>query len=140
MLARTAEDSKESGTIIGVNVKLVGSLKDPHDITIHGLVEGDVNSEQNIMIGEQAKITGPITGQTISVGGTVNGPVTALTRLEILPTGKIDGDITVADLIIRSGAVFTGQCKMTDRQTDQNEESISRSDPVNEENPEYEVE
>lgn len=100
------------GTVIGSNVTLVGALRDSNDITIHGKIEGEVNSEKTVTIGETAQIKGPVNGTVISVAGTVDGSIDASSRLEILATGKIYGNITVADLVIHSGAQFVGKCDM----------------------------
>lgn len=100
------------GTIIGGNVVLTGILKDAGDIAIHGKIEGEVTSDRSIIIGETADIKGPVSGQIVTVAGTVRGSVDAGQKLEILPTGKIFGSIATRELIIRSGAIFIGKSTM----------------------------
>lgn len=100
------------GTVVGANVKLTGTLKDINDIIIHGVVEGDVISEKNVLIAETAKVKGPIRALTVNISGEVNGEVTANERLEIQPTGKISGSIITKNLTIKPGAVFNGKCAM----------------------------
>lgn len=114
MFGKIDQSSAGPGTVIGANVKLVGSLKDVNDVTLHGLVEGEVHSEKTVTVGETATIKGPVSGAVISVAGLINGSVDASVRLELLPTGRVIGDITAKDLVIRSGAVFIGKCAMTD--------------------------
>ncbi|MBI4175308.1 polymer-forming cytoskeletal protein [Candidatus Berkelbacteria bacterium] len=103
------------GTVVGANVKLTGILKDTQDITVHGAVEGEVISEHNVVVTETAEIKGPITGQNVTVAGRVNGAITAGDKLEILPSGRVYGSITMADLMIRSGALFIGKSTMPDQ-------------------------
>jgi cytoskeletal protein CcmA (bactofilin family) len=100
------------GTVVGANVKLVGTLRDVNDIAVHGIIEGEVISERTITVGETAQIKGPVSGQVVSVAGVIRGSIDASTRLEILPTGKVYGNITARDLIIRSGALFIGKSVM----------------------------
>lgn len=97
------------GTVIGVNVKLIGTLKDVNDITIHGRVEGEVISDKNVNITDTATIKGPITAQNITVSGKVDGSITAEEKLEIGPTGRVYGSISTKDLNIQSGAIFVGK-------------------------------
>jgi len=97
------------GTVVGANVKLTGTLKDVNDITIHGVIDGEVISDRNVIISETASIKGPITANTIVVSGKVNGSITAQEKLEISPTGKVYGSIVAGDLIINSGAIFVGK-------------------------------
>lgn len=109
-----SEDRVHSGpgTIIGANVKLVGTLKDANDIVVHGTVEGEVISEKAVTIGETARIKGPVSAATVSVAGLLRGSIEASVRIEILPTGKVNGNIATKDLIIRSGAQFIGKSEM----------------------------
>ena len=99
----------EIHTIVGSNVKLTGTLKDTNDLVIHGTVEGEVISDQNIVVDETANVKGPVTAQSVSVSGVVEGMVKALDKLEIHPSGRVDGNIQTKDLIIHSGARFIGK-------------------------------
>lgn len=109
-------DKNVSGpsTIVGANVKLVGTLYDANEITIHGKVEGEVKSDKIVVVSETAYVKGPITAETVQIAGQVNGSITATSKMEILPTGKIYGSITTKDLNIRSGAIFIGKSNMPD--------------------------
>ena len=100
------------GTVVGANVKLSGTLQDVNDIAIHGSIEGEVISEKNVLIAETASVKGPVSAQIITVAGKVNGSITAWQKIEILPTGKVQGNITTRELIIRSGAIFNGRSRM----------------------------
>lgn len=132
------------GTVIGANVKLVGALRDVNDITVHGAVDGEVHSEKTVTIGETAAVKGPVTGATVTVSGIVRGSIDADNRLEIMPTGKVHGNIATKDLIIRSGAIFVGKSTMMsedkEKLADELEESVQEETPKPPTKPEYEVE
>ena len=112
------------GTVVGANVKLVGTLQDASDITIHGRIEGELISSQGIAITETAYIKGPVSGEIVTIAGKVRGSITATGRLEILPTGKVFGSITSKDLSIKSGAIFVGKCTMPDGEKEEGEEKL----------------
>lgn len=103
------------GTVVGANVKLTGTISDVNDITVHGTVEGEIISDKTVVIAETASVKGPVTAQVVSVSGRVNGSITAHQKLELLPTGQIQGSITTKDLNIKSGASFNGKCTMSDQ-------------------------
>lgn len=128
------------GTVVGANVKLVGTMQDASDLIIHGRIEGEVISSQSVSITETAYIKGPISAEIVSVAGKVTGSITATGKLEILPTGKVFGSITSKDLSIRSGAIFVGKCTMPDGE----KEAIAEEKGTPEEAPkgeaDYEVE
>jgi cytoskeletal protein CcmA (bactofilin family) len=99
-------------TIIGVNVVLKGNLHNKGSIQINGTVEGEIRSDENVNIGETAKIKGPVVAKTIEISGEVKGLVEATDKLEVNPTGKIIGDINAKSLIIKQGATFIGKSAM----------------------------
>ncbi len=138
MITRSNQGSATGGTIIGPKVKLVGTLRDDNNITINGQVEGEVHSSQSIMVGETAEIKGPINGDIVIVAGTVHGSIIADTRLEILATGKVYGSLETKDLMIQSGAIFSGKSTMEGDTII--EQPIDQAPPVKPDKPEYEVE
>jgi len=127
------------GTVVGANVKLVGTLQDASDITIHGRIEGEVISSQGISITETAYIKGPVSGEVVTVAGKVRGALTATSKIEILPTGKVFGSITTKDLSIKSGAIFIGKCTMPEGEKEAEEEKMPDKETLKETTT-YEVE
>ncbi|MFA6492548.1 MAG: polymer-forming cytoskeletal protein [Patescibacteria group bacterium] len=112
MLGDKRPTTSGQGTVVGANVKLIGTLQDANDIVIHGRIEGEVISNQAINITETAYVKGPVSGELVTIAGKVRGSITATGKLEILPTGKVFGSITSKDLSIKSGAIFVGKCTM----------------------------
>lgn len=97
------------GTTVGVNVALSGTLKDENDITIFGMVDGEVVSKQSVTVGETAQVKGPIHGHTVTIAGVARGSIDASEKLEILSTGKVFGSITTKNLVVNSGATLVGK-------------------------------
>lgn len=140
MLGGKSTTPSGPGTIVGANVKLVGTLQDASDITIHGRIEGEVISSQSISITETAYIKGPVSAEVISVAGKVRGSITATGKLEILPTGKVFGSITSKDLSIKSGAIFIGKCTMPEGEKEEEEIKSLPEEGKKEKETSYEVE
>ena len=103
-------------TVIGINVTVKGNLYNKGSIQVNGNVEGEVKSDENVMIGETAKIKGPVIAAKVEISGEVRGLVEAKDKLEIHPTGKIFGDINVRSLIIKEGALFIGKSSMPSKE------------------------
>jgi len=114
-------------TIIGVNVTLKGNLFNKGSIQVNGSVEGEVKSDENILIGESAVIKGPVIAKKIEISGEVKGLVEANEKLEIQPTGKVYGDVNAKTLIIREGAVFVGKSIMSNTQGENTGEKKEKS-------------
>ena len=100
------------GTTVGVNVSLSGTLKDQNDISVFGMVEGEVISEKSVTIGQTAQVKGPVKGELVTIAGVVRGSITAGEKLELLETGKVFGSINTKNLVIHSGAILVGKTEM----------------------------
>lgn len=119
---------QQVGTIVGSSVHLTGAIKDSSDITIFGSVEGEVSSDQKIIIEESARVKGPIKANEIIVSGLVIGTITAMQRIELNQAGTIKGNIDTNELLIHAGASFIGKCNMPDKKdkiTAEEKESFS---------------
>ncbi len=99
-------------TIIGVSVTLKGNIHNKGSIQVNGTIEGEVKSDENVIVGETAQIKGPVIAKKIEASGEIRGLVEATEKLEINPTGKIYGDVNAKTLIIKEGAIFVGKSIM----------------------------
>jgi cytoskeletal protein CcmA (bactofilin family) len=115
IIKRRVAMKQQVGTIVGSSVHLTGAIKDSSDITIFGSVEGEVSSDQKIIIEESARVKGPVKANEIIVSGLVIGTITATQRLELNQAGIIKGNIDTSELLIHAGATFIGKCNMPDK-------------------------
>lgn len=106
------ENHEDFDTVVGQDVHLTGSLKNTGSILINGRVQGDVASNQSVVIGSEALVEGPIEAENVQVAGTVLGGITAIGTLEMLPNSKVKGDIKAGTLHIQPGATFNGASVM----------------------------
>ena len=63
-------------------------------------------------IDKGAIVKGSIKAHTVIVGGTVYGNISAVNSIEMLPGGKVHGDIKAAKLKIDGNVEFKGKCEM----------------------------
>lgn len=99
-------------TILGKETSFSGTLAFKKPLQISGDFTGEIISDGYLVISEGAKVKANIKAGTVVVGGTVIGNVTATERLEMLATGKVQGNIRTAKLQIADGVVFDGNCEM----------------------------
>ena len=99
-------------SLIGENIKITGKIEGKGNLRVDGFIEGDINYEGNIVVGETGKVYGNIKANDISLAGTIHGNVDSKTKLVILPTGTLIGDIQVSSFVIHENAKFDGNCKM----------------------------
>jgi len=96
-------------TIIGQNVKLLGNLTNQGPIQINGIVDGQVESGAVVIVGVGALVKGPVKAKVVEITGEVQGVIHASDRVEIFPKGKLVGDVTTKNLVVRLGAMFIGK-------------------------------
>src|SRR5437660_7058716 len=99
--------------ILSSDVEIKGSIKFQKELLIDGKVEGDINSDGVLTIGENADIHGEIKTKSITVYGKVHGNITVVERCELKSKCILQGDLKAARLIIEEGATFMGKSEVT---------------------------
>ncbi len=101
-------------SLLGKDTKLVGDICFSGTLRIegkvYGSVKGDGQSTANLMLNHQARVQGPVRVDNIKIGGFLNGNVHASQRVEVLPSGCLDGNVYTTDFVIQKGGQFKGTC------------------------------
>src|SRR3989338_4937851 len=101
-------------TIVSSSMRIEGELKSAGNIKIDGIVNGKVQTAQDLIIGPNAQIDADLIAGNATVACAVKDNVMVKGALVILETGKIVGNVSCASLGIREGAYFSGACKMAE--------------------------
>lgn len=109
MFNRSAEKME---TVIGPGVTFKGTLKAQSGVRVDGLMEGEIETTGNVIVGEKGQVMATVAAQNVYVAGYVKGNVSARGRLEISAKGKLWGDMTAAILAVEEGGVFRGNSLM----------------------------
>lgn len=99
-------------TIIGKDTEFKGIINSSGVIRIDGRVEGEIHHKGDLVVGEGGVVAAHVKARNITIAGEVKGNVEAEGKLELIPSGKLYGDIKVESLIIGNGAVFRGLSEM----------------------------
>jgi len=99
-------------TLIGEDTVLDGNIKCNGAVRIDGTVNGSINSESDIFIGEKAVIKGNLYGNSIYVSGKVEGNIYSKSSVHFFSTAYILGDIEAFSIVTDEGAVFNGKCSI----------------------------
>ena len=103
---------REGLTLLGRNLSVNGTVFGEDDVQLLGIHNGDFDLKGNLNIHQSAKIVGNVKASIISVGGTVEGYVSATKKMHILQTADIRGDIKTPVISIEEGAQFNGKVNM----------------------------
>ena len=111
------------------DVEIKGSIKFQNELLIDGKVEGKINSNGVLTIGENADIRGEIKVKSVTVYGKVQGNITVGERCELKSTCALQGDLKAARLIIEEGATFIGTSENTLASTFEKSAMVRREEP-----------
>lgn len=107
--------SKGGESRIGSDLAIIGNLVSRGEIQIDGEIQGDLHAA-NIIVGENARITGGLVADEIIVRGTVMGSIRGK-RVVLQSSSKVEGDIFHNQLAIEQGAFFEGKSRRMDDPT-----------------------
>jgi cytoskeletal protein CcmA (bactofilin family) len=99
-------------THVAPGTRVRGELTGPTELLIEGEVEGEIRLDATVTVGAEGAVHGPIFAPVVRVGGRVTGNVAASDRVEVAPSGSIEGDISAPRIIIAEGAFFRGRVEM----------------------------
>ncbi|MGA0846430.1 MAG: bactofilin family protein [Luteolibacter sp.] len=98
-----------SRNILSSDVEIKGTVKFTNDLVIDGKIEGEITSDGNLTVGENARIKAEIKTSTVVVYGKVHGNLTASNRIDLKASAEVIGDIKAQTLSIEAGAIFVGK-------------------------------
>ncbi len=102
----------EINAFLGENTTFKGVLGFEGVVRIDGRLEGEIVSNDTVIIGENAVVNAEINVGTVVISGKVTGDIVATNSLEINAPGEIHGNIKTPTLIIEKGVIFQGTCEM----------------------------
>lgn len=98
-----------SRNVLSSDVEIKGTVKFTNDLVVDGRIEGEIQSEGNLTVGENARLKAEIKTGTVVVYGKVHGNIIASERVELKATAEVVGDIKAKTLSIEPGAIFVGK-------------------------------
>jgi cytoskeletal protein CcmA (bactofilin family) len=107
------KDPANPHTILGEEAKFAGTLNFEGAVRIDGKFEGEIFTDDLLVVGATAEIRAQVNVGTVIIHGLVEGDVTAKTSVEIKSPGRLRGNIVTPALIIEKGVVFDGTCRMS---------------------------
>ncbi len=135
--ANKSASSKDIKTLIGEGCKVEGNFFIPTATRIDGTIKGDLTGDSGIVIGHMGRIVGSVCASEVVVYGNVEGNIET-NRLELKKGSKVNGDITVNNLVTEQGCIFNGKCIMkteasnvTELNTDESSSTIKIKSAVN---------
>jgi cytoskeletal protein CcmA (bactofilin family) len=107
------EDPESRSSFIGPQIRFQGDLLGDEDVLVEGHLEGRVKISKAFRVGPHGVVLAEVAAATITIAGRIVGNVSAVERVELLPTGTLEGNIQAPRIVIGEGARFTGRIDMS---------------------------
>jgi len=95
------------GSVFEGKFYISGSLK------IDGKFEGEIKTDEELVVGETGKVKTDIAAKSVVIAGTVIGNIKANEEVKLVGSGKVLGDITAPTISIQDGVVVQGRVIIT---------------------------
>ena len=103
-------DDISINTILGNGSAISGDIKVNGFVRIDGDIDGNLETDGNVIIGEHARIRGDVKAKSIIIGGIILGNIHALESAKVLSEAAVIGDIISHKVQIDDQALFHGHC------------------------------
>jgi cytoskeletal protein CcmA (bactofilin family) len=100
-------------SVIAHSTAWSGDLESSGSLHVHGRVQGTLTARDTVYIAEEADVDAVIRAANVTIAGSVRGSVHCAERFEVLPRGKVAGDIHAPAIAIHDGAAVAGEISMT---------------------------
>jgi cytoskeletal protein CcmA (bactofilin family) len=98
--------------VLNSDVEIKGNLKFTGELLLEGKLEGEVNADGVLTLGEGGTVNGNISANTVVIKGKVNGNVIAKDKVELKSKAELFGDVKAAKLAIEEGVTFVGRTEV----------------------------
>ena len=100
-----------AASIIIPGTVIQGDIRCEGNILINGELEGSIYSQSEVVVGKTGRVRGEIQSQKLLVSGEFTGNFTGEV-IDIMPYGKVYGDVKVNNIVIEPNAIFEGETKI----------------------------
>jgi cytoskeletal protein CcmA (bactofilin family) len=130
-LMSTAPNSNSSSkNVLNSDVEIRGTLKFAGELTFDGKVEGDINSDGVLNLGDNANVKGTIDVGSVVVRGKITGNVIAKDKIELKAKTELFGDVRAAKLVIEEGVTFVGKTEVNPNKVSPTAPPVRANEPA----------
>jgi len=101
-----------SKNVLSSDVDLKGTLKFAGELMFEGKLDGEIQTDGVLNLGDSAVVNGNINAQNVVVRGKITGNITAKDKVEIKTKTELFGDIRAAKLVVEEGVTYVGKTEV----------------------------
>lgn len=117
-------DTTDISSIIGEGSYFKGTFALQGALRVDGCYEGETLTVESIFVGPTGKIKSNIKTTSAVIEGIIIGNIEAKSRVMLMPTSRVLGQIRTPELIIQNGVVLEGVCIVSPNPTTDPKDTI----------------
>lgn len=106
------EDENKIDTVIADDIEFRGKILFKNSLKIKGFFEGKIETEGNLIVGQEATVSADVIAGVVSINGIVTGRIKAKKYIELYSKSRTNGDLITPNIFIEKGSIFNGTCIM----------------------------
>ncbi len=103
-----------ASTVIGADTTISGSIRVHGTVWIDGRVEGDVCTDDLLVIGEGAMVIGNVSAGSVICRGVIAGDIVAEEEVELLASASLSGTVRAPVLSVDDSVLFNDNLEAAD--------------------------
>ncbi len=107
------KNGQNMNSVIGEGSIFEGKFYINGSLQIDGRFEGEIRTEEQLIVGEMGKVKTDILARKVIVGGTVIGNIEAEEEITLLSTGRVLGNIRAPKVNVEDGVVVEGEISIS---------------------------
>ncbi len=111
-----ASKDDSNNSTIGEGSVFEGKFYISGSLRIDGKFEGEIKTDEELIVGQTGKVKTNINAKTVVIAGTVIGNIVAEREVTLLETAKVSGDIETPILTLQRGVIVQGNVTITSGQ------------------------
>ena len=111
------KEDKQIKAYMGEDTVFNGSLTFEGTVRIDGKFEGQVHTDDTLIVGETGHLMAEISAGTAICMGRVEGTIMASKKVEIHANSRVVGNVKSPALYIELGGILDGSCDMTGKES-----------------------
>jgi cytoskeletal protein CcmA (bactofilin family) len=119
--------NETSNCVIGEGSIFDGRFYVNGSILIEGKFQGDIKTDDQLVVGPTGKVKTDIVARRVTIAGTLIGNIVASEEVNLLHTGKVLGNISTPRLTVEPGVITEGKVTITSGQTDDTKKLIEEA-------------
>jgi len=110
-VARRPEKAAPKESVIAADLAIEGKIEGSGHVRIAGRFKGDVHVDGNLTVELGAHLTGQVYAKTVIIAGELHGNINGASRVELLESGVLAGDVKAGTVTVAPGSRMRGHAE-----------------------------